>query len=76
MTLLDECHERGFLFKAIGGCNEAKRDVNRCLRAERLVRQRANREKTAEKRRQIEEEWARIDANTATTQSNKEVVTQ
>ena len=31
MAALDECHARGFLFKAIGGCNEAKREVNKCF---------------------------------------------
>lgn len=65
MSILDECHARGFLFKAIGGCNQAKRDVNKCLRAERLTRSRLNREKSREKRKAIEAEWAEIDASLA-----------
>jgi COX assembly mitochondrial protein 2 len=65
MSILDECHEKGFLFKAFGGCNQAKREVNKCLRAERLLRSRANREKSRAKREEIEAEWAVIDANSA-----------
>jgi COX assembly protein 2 len=63
MQILDECHARGFLFKAIGGCNEAKRDVNMCLRAERLARTAANREKAKKEREKIKEVWREIDAN-------------
>lgn len=61
MTILDECHSRGFFFKALGGCNDAKRDVNRCLRAERMERAKLNRDKTAQKRREVEEEWRIIE---------------
>ena len=63
MQILDECHARGFLFKAIGGCNEAKRDVNMCLRAERLARTAANRETAKKEREKIKEVWREIDAN-------------
>jgi COX assembly protein 2 len=63
MSILDECHERGFLWKAMGMCNEAKRNVNKCLRAERLERTRQNREAAKVKRAKIEAKWAEIDAN-------------
>jgi COX assembly protein 2 len=63
MTILDECHARGFLYKAVGMCNGAKRDVNLCLRAERLKRSKANREAAKAGREKIKAKWAEIDAN-------------
>jgi COX assembly protein 2 len=63
MTMLDECHARGFLWKAVGMCNGAKTEVNKCLRAQRLERTKANREKAKEKNKEIREKWAEIDAN-------------
>ena len=36
MDILDECHARGFLWKSLGMCNDAKTAVNKCLRAQRL----------------------------------------
>lgn len=63
MALLDECHARGFLYKAIGGCNRAKHDVNMCLRAERLERTKVNRERAKVERQKVLEKWQEIDAN-------------
>lgn len=63
MNALDECHARGFLFKAIGGCNKAKHAVNMCLRAERLERTKQNREKAMIKNAKIKEIWREVDAN-------------
>jgi COX assembly protein 2 len=63
MTLLDECHARGFLWKAVGMCNDAKTQVNKCLRAQRLERTKANREAAKTKSQGIREKWAEIDAN-------------
>ena len=63
MTILDECHARGFLYKAVGMCNGAKTQVNMCLRAQRLERTRLNREAAKEKREQLDAKWAEIDAN-------------
>lgn len=63
MNALDECHARGFLLSAIGTCNEAKRQVNMCLRAERLARTAANREKAKKERARIKAAFAEIDAN-------------
>ena len=57
MTALDECHARGFLWKALGNCNDIKRDVNRCLGAERVKRAQRNREQAREKRQRIEKIW-------------------
>jgi len=63
MSMLDECHARGFLWKAIGGCNSAKTAVNKCLRAQRLERTAANREIAKAKNQEIRAKWAEIDAN-------------
>lgn len=62
MKALDECHAKGFLYRCIGGCNNAKHAVNMCLRAERLERTRQNREQAKIKRKEIEAVWAQIDA--------------
>ncbi len=63
MAILDECHARGFMWKAVGMCNGAKTDVNRCLRAQRLERTAKNREAANEKRKEREELWRKIDEN-------------
>lgn len=61
MAILDECHARGFMWKAIGMCNGAKTNVNRCLRAQRLERTAKNREMAKEKRKEREDMWRKID---------------
>lgn len=61
MAILDECHARGFMWKAIGMCNGAKTNVNRCLRAQRLERTAKNREMAKEKRKEREEMFRKID---------------
>ncbi|PWY73905.1 UPF0287-domain-containing protein [Aspergillus sclerotioniger CBS 115572] len=58
MTALDECHARGFLHKALGNCNDIKRDVNKCLAAERYQRAKRNRDQARENRKKIEKIWA------------------
>ncbi|CCU76134.1 hypothetical protein BGHDH14_bgh01721 [Blumeria hordei DH14] len=63
MNALDECHARGFLWKAVGMCNDAKTAVNKCLREQRLERTKANREAAKAKNKEIREIWADIDAN-------------
>ena len=63
MTALEECHARGFLWKAIGMCSGIKRDVNKCLRAERLERTAQNRAVAKAKREHMEKIWDEIDAN-------------
>ena len=57
MNALDECHARGFLYKAIGNCNDIKRDVNRCLGAERYARAKRNRDQARENRKRVERIW-------------------
>jgi len=63
MTALDECHARGFMWKAMGMCTNLKSEVNKCLRAERLERTAENREKAKAKKAKIQAIWAEIDAN-------------
>ncbi|PUU81160.1 hypothetical protein B9Z19DRAFT_1077761 [Tuber borchii] len=61
--ILEECHARGFMWKAIGMCNGAKHNLNMCLRAERLERTKKNREAAKDKRKEIVQKWAEIEAN-------------
>jgi COX assembly mitochondrial protein 2 len=63
MAILDECHARGFLWKAMGMCNDAKTSVNKCLRAQRLERTKANREAAKIKREKTKALWREIDEN-------------
>lgn len=58
MTALDECHARGFLHKALGNCNDIKRDVNKCLAEERYQRAKKNRDQARDNRKRIEKIWA------------------
>ncbi|KAF2707580.1 UPF0287-domain-containing protein [Pleomassaria siparia CBS 279.74] len=63
IAILEECHARGFMWKVLGNCTEAKHKVNMCLRAQRLDRTALNRQKAKEKRKHIENVWAEIDEN-------------
>jgi COX assembly protein 2 len=63
MSALDECHARGFLYKAIGMCNDAKQQVNMCLRAQRLERTKANREAAMRRREKVQAAWKEIEEN-------------
>ncbi|OAL55696.1 UPF0287-domain-containing protein [Pyrenochaeta sp. DS3sAY3a] len=63
VAALEECHERGFLWKVSGNCTDAKYKVNMCLRGLRLERTARNREAAKEKRQKIEKIWAELDAN-------------
>ncbi|OGE49671.1 hypothetical protein PENARI_c020G07259 [Penicillium arizonense] len=59
MTALDECHAKGFIHKAIGSCNDIKRDVNKCLSGERYERAKRNRDQARDNRKRVEEIWAK-----------------
>lgn len=58
MNALDECHARGFLYKALGNCNDVKHEVNKCLSNERWARAKRNRDQAREKRKRVEKLWA------------------
>ncbi|ORY65975.1 cytochrome c oxidase biogenesis protein Cmc1-like protein [Pseudomassariella vexata] len=64
MNALEECHARGFVWKSLGMCNDAKEKVNLCLRAERLKRTAVNREIAKAKREKLKKAWSEIDENT------------
>ena len=61
MNALEECHNRHFLFKVFGGCNQLKSDVNKCLSSERGKKSVRNRETALEKRERIEGVWKKMD---------------
>ncbi|ETN42255.1 uncharacterized protein HMPREF1541_04196 [Cyphellophora europaea CBS 101466] len=61
MNALDECHARGFLYKAVGGCNDIKREVNKCLSGARAQKSGKNRETGLQRRQRIEAVWAKMD---------------
>ncbi|KAJ1331251.1 COX assembly mitochondrial protein 2 [Microdochium nivale] len=63
IAVLEECHARGFLWKSLGMCSSAKRDVTLCLRAERVKRTATNREAAKVKREKVKAVWADIDEN-------------
>jgi COX assembly protein 2 len=63
MIALEECHARGFLYGVLGGCNEAKHQVNMCLRAERIKRTQENFEKSKVKNQKVRAAWEEVDAN-------------
>jgi COX assembly mitochondrial protein 2 len=62
MTALEECHARGFVWKAMGMCNGAKEDLTKCLKAERWKTQARNRGQS-KKKDLIREKWKEIDEN-------------
>ncbi|KAI0303398.1 hypothetical protein B0F90DRAFT_1935311 [Multifurca ochricompacta] len=41
---LERCHNIGFRFKWLGGCNQAKRELNKCLHDDSVARSARNRE--------------------------------
>lgn len=61
MNALDECHARGFMYKAFGGCNEAKRQVNKCLGEERAARMAQNRDIARQKSGAMKQIWKEAD---------------
>lgn len=61
MNALEECHNRNFLFKAFGGCNQLKSDVNKCLSSERGGKSVRNRETGLQRRARIEAVWQKMD---------------
>lgn len=64
MNALDECHARGFLVKASGGCNDIKKEVTLCLRALRIARAKRNREAATAAREKTQQIFKEIDENT------------
>jgi len=63
MAAFEECHAKGFLWKSMGMCNDAKRALSKCLRAERVKRVSANRDNSQDKNAKIRAAWKDIDEN-------------
>ena len=61
MNALEECHAKGFMWKAMGMCNQAKADLVVCLKAERVKTQSFNRSQS--KKDVIRQKWKEIDEN-------------
>lgn len=61
MTALDECHARGFLYKAVGGCNSIKTEVNKCLASERGKKSEKNRETALQRRARLDAVFKQMD---------------
>jgi COX assembly protein 2 len=61
MNALEECHARGFLYKSLGNCNDAKQKVSDCLKVargkrldENRARARARKEEQEQKRKDLD----------------------
>ncbi len=63
MNALEECHAKGFLWKSIGMCNDAKAQVAACLKAERFKNQSSNRHNVQGKMATVRQKWKDIDEN-------------
>ncbi|KAH8910807.1 UPF0287-domain-containing protein [Coniochaeta sp. PMI_546] len=63
MVALEQCHAQGFMWKAMGMCNDAKTELSKCLRAERVKMQAANRSGRSEKQDRVRQLWKEIDEN-------------
>ncbi|KAK7745321.1 hypothetical protein SLS53_002817 [Cytospora paraplurivora] len=63
MSALEECHDKGFLWKSMGMCNGAKEALGKCLRGERRKRQDFNRNKSQDKKEAVKLAWKEIDEN-------------
>jgi len=55
INALEECHARGFLWKSIGMCNDAKTNLNACLWVQRQKRAANNREIARARRDKIKQ---------------------
>lgn len=63
MIALEECHDKGFMYKAAGMCNKMKEQLVECLRAERSRSQDTNRSGVQDKKERIRQAWKNIDEN-------------
>ena len=58
---LEDCHKAGFLARFNGQCNDIKKELTLCLRAERLARQRVNQEKAKQRNAKAQVAWQEIE---------------
>ncbi|KAF8584099.1 hypothetical protein K439DRAFT_1244550, partial [Ramaria rubella] len=57
---LQECHSAWWGARFMGACNVQKRELNACLRKERLDRSARNRELSKERRAKTEAGWQEL----------------
>lgn len=55
INAFEECHARGFLYKSAGMCSDLKRDLNKCLWAQRQKRASDNRAEARARRDKIKQ---------------------
>ena len=63
MLAFEECHAKGFMWKATGKCNKLKTELDDCLKKERAKSQKGNRERAKSSKDKIRELWKDIDEN-------------
>ncbi|MCJ1331462.1 hypothetical protein MMC10_008153 [Thelotrema lepadinum] len=63
MRALEECHDKGFIWKLFGNCNDVKREVNKCLAQARSEWTAQNREKARPTREKVVKRWREIEEN-------------
>ena len=54
MLALEECHAKGFMWKATGNCNGAKEKLMACIRSERDKRAALNREAAKQRKEKLQ----------------------
>ncbi len=63
INALEACHARGFMWKSLGLCNDAKEKLAACLRLERSKTQSTNRTNVQDKQSRVRQKWKEIDEN-------------
>jgi len=63
MQALEDCHAKGFVWKATGMCNKLKTQLDDCLKKERAKSQKVNRERAKSGHQKTREMWKDIDEN-------------
>ncbi|KAI0078160.1 hypothetical protein K474DRAFT_1558748, partial [Panus rudis PR-1116 ss-1] len=56
---LEDCHANAWA-KWTGGCNQAKLDLNNCLKQDRANQQTKNREAAKQRREKMEKAWQEL----------------
>lgn len=54
---LHQCHQSGLWTYYTGGCNDIRRELDRCLHAERITRSSAHVKQSRQKRKELEKIW-------------------
>ncbi|OAV85683.1 hypothetical protein, variant 1 [Puccinia triticina 1-1 BBBD Race 1] len=54
---LHQCHQSGFWTYYTGGCNDIRRQLDKCLHAERMARSSAHVKEGRKKRQELEKVW-------------------